>query len=91
MALILAAYIALLSFTVRKLAGKNRERWINAGFLSAFVLPLVIGFLILNVLGSITGAGMGAAAAGLLFGLATSITGFVFLFIGYTSKPAHKR
>ncbi|ALS74110.1 hypothetical protein AUC31_02050 [Planococcus rifietoensis] len=89
MILILAAYIALLSFAVHKFAGKNREKWINAGFLTAFVLPLVVFFLLLNILGILTGAGMGSAAAGLLFGAATCITGFVFLYIGYTANPGH--
>ncbi|MFP3357506.1 hypothetical protein R0K17_09040 [Planococcus sp. SIMBA_143] len=88
MILILAAYIAILSFAVHKFSGKNREKWINAGFLTAFVLPLVVFFLLLNILGTLTGAGMGSAAAGLLFGAATCITGFVFLYIGYTMKPA---
>lgn len=89
MYLILAAYIALLSLAVRKFAGKNREKWINAGFLTAFVLPLVVFFLFARILGALTGAGMGSAAAGLLFGAATCITGFVFLYIGYTAKPGH--
>ena len=88
MILILATYIALLSFTVHKIAGNDKERWINAGYLTAFVLPLVIHFLILNIVGAITGAGMGASATGLLFAVATSITGFVFLYIGYVSKSA---
>ncbi len=30
MILILGAYIALLSFSVRKIAGNDKERWINA-------------------------------------------------------------
>ncbi|WP_271852564.1 hypothetical protein [Planococcus maritimus] len=89
MYLILAAYIALLSFAVHKFAGKNREKWINAGFLTTFVLPLVVFFFFARIIGSLTGAGMGSAAAGLLFGAATCITGFVFLYIGYTAKPGH--
>lgn len=87
MILILAAYIVMLSFAVRKFAGKNREKWINAGFLTAFVLPLVVFFLLFNILSTLSGAGMGSAATGLFFGAATCITGFVFLYIGYTARP----
>ncbi|ANU09513.1 hypothetical protein A1A1_12037 [Planococcus antarcticus DSM 14505] len=91
MILILGAYIALLSFSVYKIAGNDKERWINAGYLTAFVIPLVIHFLILNIVGAITGAGIGASATGLLFAVATSITGFVFLYIGYVNKTVRDR
>ncbi|WP_268951320.1 hypothetical protein [Planococcus soli] len=40
MILILSTYIALLNFTVHKIAENDRERWINAGYLTAFELPL---------------------------------------------------
>lgn len=40
--LILAVYIALLSFAVKLFAGNKSHRWIHAGCLTAFLLPVPV-------------------------------------------------
>lgn len=89
--LILAVYIALLSFTVKLFAGNKSHRWIHAGYLTAFLLPIPVWFLFMNIAGSVTGEGIGASIGGFAHAAATVITGFVFLYIGYTSKNVQPR
>lgn len=84
--LVLAVYIALLSFAVKLFAGNKRHRWIHAGYLTAFLLPIPITFLFMNLAGSLAEGGIGASVGGFVHGIATSILGFVFLYIGFTSK-----
>lgn len=86
MVLILALYIVLLSFTVSRFAGKKRHRWIHSGYVTAFLLPFLVFFIFIGIIGPIVGAGIGVAAIGLFFAIATLVNGFVFLYIGYTSK-----
>lgn len=87
--LILAVYIALLSLVVNKFAGKKKHRWIYSGYMTAFLLPFLVISIFISIIGPIVGAGIGVAAVGLFFALATGVTGFVYLFIGYTSKDLH--
>ena len=84
--LIFVIYIVLLSFAVNKFAGKKRHRWIHSGYITAFLLPVLALFVALRIVGAITGDGIAGGVAGFGYAIATSITGFVFLFIGYTSK-----
>lgn len=84
--LVLAVYIALLSFAVKLFAGNKSHRWIHAGYLTAFLLPIPVWFLFMNIAGRVTGGGIGASAGGFVHGIATSIAGFVFLYIGFNSK-----
>ncbi|GKW45963.1 hypothetical protein [Planococcus sp. NCCP-2050] len=84
--LVLAVYIALLSFAAKLFAGNKSHRWIHAGYLTAFLLPIPVWFLFMNIAASVTGGGISASIGGFVHAAATVITGFVFLYIGYTSK-----
>ena len=84
--LIFVVYIALLSVAVNKFAGKKRHRWIHSGYITAFLLPVLALFLALRIVGALTGDGIAGGVAGFGYAIATSITGFVILYIGYTSK-----
>lgn len=86
MILVLAAYIALLSVAVKMFAGNQRHRWIHSGYFTAFLLPFLVMAIFLGIIGPIVGSGIGASAMGMAFAVLTLITGFVFLYIGYTSK-----
>ncbi|TWT07704.1 hypothetical protein FQV26_07805 [Planococcus sp. CPCC 101016] len=86
MILILAVYIALLSFAVKSFAGQKRHRWINAGYFTAFLLPFLIYFVFMGIIAPIVQAGIGVSFFGFVFAGATLITGFVFLYIGYSSQ-----
>ena len=86
MILILASYIALLSFSVSKFAGNKRRRWIHSGYITAFLLPVLVYAIFLENIAPIVKAGIGVSFFGLLFAIATLVTGFVFLYIGYASK-----
>ncbi|MGH2317660.1 hypothetical protein ACRC6Q_07805 [Planococcus sp. SE5232] len=86
MILILASYIALLSFSVSKFAGNKRHRWIHSGYITAFLLPFLVYAIFLGIIAPIVKAGIGVSFFGFLFAVATLITGFVFLYIGYASK-----
>lgn len=86
MILVLAAYIVLLSFTVSKIAKNQRKRWILSGFITAFLLPFLVYMIFLKIIAPLVNEGIGVAFVGMLFAGATLITGFIFLFIGYTSK-----
>lgn len=85
----LAAYIAVLSVAVKMFARDKRHRWIHSGYFTAFLLPFLIYAIFMNIIGPMVGSGIGAAFASVIFGLATLITGFVFLHIGYTSKDVY--
>lgn len=86
MILILASYIALLSFSVSKFAGSKRHRWIHSGYITTFLLPVLVYAIFLEIIAPIVKAGIGVSFFGLLFAVATLITGVVFLYIGYASK-----
>ncbi|WP_298827898.1 hypothetical protein [uncultured Planococcus sp.] len=86
MILILALYIALLSFSVSKFAGTKRHRWIHSGYITAFLLPFLVYAIFLKIVAPIVNAGIGVSFFGFIFAIATSFTGFVFLYIGYASK-----
>lgn len=86
MILILAMYIALLGMAVNKFAGSKRHRWIHSGYITAFLLPFLVYALFLGIIAPIVQAGIGVSFFGFIFAIATLITGFVFLSIGYTSK-----
>lgn len=86
MILVLAAYIVLLSVAVKSFSGNKRHRWIYSGYLTTFLLPFLVFVIFLRIIAPLAGAGIGVAAIGLLFAIATAVTGFIYLFIGYTSK-----
>ncbi|WP_223632668.1 hypothetical protein [Planococcus sp. 4-30] len=86
MILILASYIALLSFSVSKFVGNKHHRWIHSGYITAFLLPFLVYAIFLGIIAPIVKAGIGVSFFGFLFAIATSFTGFVFLYIGYASK-----
>ena len=88
--LILALYIAILSFLVTKFAGKRKHRWIHSGYITAFLLPFLVLLIFIKIIGPVTGSGIGGAFTGFVFAGATLITGFVFLYIGYTSKNSNE-
>ncbi|MBT2569547.1 hypothetical protein [Planococcus sp. ISL-110] len=86
MILVLAMYISLLSFAVSKFAGKKRHRWIHSGYMTVFLLPFLVYAIFLGIIAPIVQAGIGVSFFGIIFAIATLVTGFVFLYVGYTSK-----
>lgn len=88
--LIFVAYIILLSYSVHKIAGNKRKRWIYAGTITAFLLPIFVFFFAIRIVGAITGDGIAGGVAGLGYGVATFITGLIFLYIGYSSKAVRE-
>ncbi|ANU11041.1 hypothetical protein A1A1_07564 [Planococcus antarcticus DSM 14505] len=84
--LIFVSYIALLSYSVNKFAGNQRHRWIHSGYITAFLLPILVFFLATRTVGTLTGDGIAGGVAGLGYAVATLICGFIFLYVGYTSK-----
>ena len=86
MILVLVLYIALLYSAVCKFAGSKRHRWIHSGYITAFLLPFLVYALFLGIIAPIVQAGIGVSFFGFIFAIATLITGFVFLYIGYTSN-----
>lgn len=84
--LLFVIYIVLLSVSVTKFAGNKRHRWIYSAYIKAFLLPVIVLFVVLRIVGAITGDGIAGGVAGFGYAIATIITGFVFLYIGYTSK-----
>ena len=89
MIFVLAAYITMLSVAVKMFARDKRHRWIHSGYFTAFLLPFLIYAIFMNIIGPMVGSGIGVAFVGLIFGVATVITGLVFLYIAYTSKAVH--
>lgn len=86
MILILAIYIALLSFSVSKFAGNKRHRWIHSGYMTAFLLPFLVYAIFMGVIAPIVQAGIGVSFFGFIFAVATLVNGLAFLYIGYASK-----
>lgn len=84
--LIFIIYITLLSFSVNRFAGNKRHRWIHSGYITAFLLPILVFIFAGRIVGMITGDGIAGAVAGFGYAIATLVTGFIFLYIGYTSK-----
>lgn len=84
--LIFVVYIVLLSFSVNKFAGNKRHRWIHSGYITAFLLPILAFLFASRIVGIITGDGIAGGVAGFGYAIATLITGFIFLYIGYKSK-----
>lgn len=87
--LIFVTYVILLCFCVSKIAGNKRHRWINAGYITAFLLPVIVLFLAIRIVGALTGDGIAGGVAGFGYAIVTCVIGFIFLFIGYTSKNVH--
>ncbi|RAZ81279.1 hypothetical protein DP120_03050 [Planococcus halotolerans] len=84
--LIFISYIILLCYGVSKFAGNKRHRWINAGYVTTFLLPVIVLFLTIRIVGALTGDGIAGGVAGFGYAIVTCVIGFIFLFIGYTSK-----
>lgn len=84
--LIFVSYVILLCFGVSKFAENKRHRWIHAGYATTFLLPFIVLFLAIRIVGALTGDGIAGGAAGFGYAIVTFVIGFIFLFIGYTSK-----
>ena len=87
--LIFVSYVILLCYGVSKFAGNKRHRWINVGYITAFLLPGIVLFLANRIVGALTGDGIAGGVAGFGYAIVTCVIGFIFLFIGYTSKNVH--
>lgn len=83
---VMGIILVLLNFSVSKIAGSNRNKWLISGAITMIVFSPIVYILTLNIIGNFSGDGIGASFAGLVFAAGTFINGLIFLCIGFFSK-----